>query len=118
MEIFHYTDRPGYAGISSQPDWKFEARLPPAAHRPKGAYFTNLAPTPQQLSTLCARIRIPRSKLSFGFCFAGTDGLVQLNHGRGRDRYIYFSKSDYIVTKLSGRQRAAGTIAELQRPTT
>jgi hypothetical protein len=37
------------------------------------------------------------AKQEFVFWFVGTDGLTQLNNGRGRDRYIYFSAVDYDV---------------------
>lgn len=108
---FHYTDRRGYNSIHSQRDWTFRAHQPPTPSQPHGAYFTSLAPTTARLA---ARLRIPRTKLAWGFWFTGRDGLVPLNQGRGRGAFIFYSPEDYIVTYESGRQQAAGTVEFLR----
>jgi hypothetical protein len=55
------------------------------------------------LRTLYKRIRVPRVKQDFVFWFLGTDDLTQLNGGRGRDRRIFFSPTDYEV--VAARQK-------------
>jgi len=105
--LFHYTDRDGWNGIRAQSDWRFRASRPASPDRPTGVYFTDLEPSPDNLRTLCKRLRIPRVKREYVFWFTGTAGLMQLNDGRGRDRYIYFSPTDYEVAPH--RQRFEGS---------
>ena len=92
----HFTNRPGYDGIRSQPEWKFLAGRPPADH-PQGAYFTTLGPGEKKLAQ---RLRIPREKVAYYFSFAGEDGLRRLPGGRGE--YVFYSRDDFLVS--SGRQ--------------
>jgi hypothetical protein len=113
-DTYHYTDEEGFKGIAAQPDWRFEARLPRGGDRPCGAYFTTLAPTAANLRSLCAKLRIPRTKRDCVFEFVGRDGLKALNDGRGRDRYILYSRDDYLVSRESGRQRFKGRSEELR----
>jgi hypothetical protein len=96
-DIFHYTDKDGWNAIRSQPAWRFKVNQPKDPDRPSGAYFTDIEPTVANLRTLYKRIRIPKTKQQYVFWFVGTEGLIQLNGGRGRDRYIYFSPVDYEV---------------------
>jgi hypothetical protein len=95
MEVFHYTDRSGYNGISSAPTWLFRAAAPPT--HPIGSYFTNLS---EDHPLLARKLRIPREKTEWRFCFSGEarvedDGLIRLEGGRGD--YIFYSPSDYAV---------------------
>jgi hypothetical protein len=108
--MFHYTDRAGWKAIRSQVDWEFQVHKPQRSDRPEGAYFTELEPSSSNLRTLWKRLRLPREKQEYVFWFEGTDGLIQLNEGRGRDRYIYFSPVEYIVVKE--RQRGEGATSE------
>jgi hypothetical protein len=101
--LFHYTDVDGWNGIRSQPVWRFKASKPKDPARPVGAYFTDIEPTATNLRTLHKKIRVPKVKQAYVFWFLGTDGLSQLNGGRGRDRRIFFSPVDYNVMK--DRQR-------------
>jgi hypothetical protein len=89
--VFHYTDDSGYKAINSQPAWVFKATQPPADH-PFGAYFTTLAPT---TANLAKRLRVPKSKLAFLFCFVGRSDLEPLSGRRGD--FIFFSPTDYTV---------------------
>src|SRR5665213_1494999 len=84
--IFHYTDRSGWNAIRSQKIWIFLASRPQAAHRPSGAYFTDIAPTDANLKTLYKRIRVPKVKQDYVFSFTGTQELSQLEGGTGRDK--------------------------------
>ena len=95
----HFTDKPGYDAISSQPIWCFKASVPPGGH-PEGAYFTTLAPgTPN----LAMRLRIPRDKLAFLFQFADAGDLLPLRGGRGA--YIFYSPNDYFVEPVRQQDR-------------
>lgn len=87
----HYTDRDGYKAIGAQPDWVFKASDPPGDH-PRGAYFTTLRPDERNLAQ---RLRIPKRKVAFAFCFNDSGDLVPLPGGRGQ--YIFFSRDDYKV---------------------
>jgi len=59
---------------------------------PFGAYFTTLPPN---TTNLAKKLRIPRRKIEFVFCFQGADGLLQIPGGRGD--YVWYSPSDYRV---------------------
>ena len=91
--MLHYTDQDGWNSIRSQFNWLFRAQKPPGNH-PLGAYFTTLPPTTRNLA---ARLRIPRIKCEFVFCFRRSDELLQLAGGRGD--YVWYSPSDYEVEK-------------------
>ena len=106
MNLFHYTDRDGWNSIRSQPDWKFQTAQPQDQNRPPGAYFTDIEPSAMNLRTLHKKIRIPKAKQQYLFWFTGSEGLSQLNSGRGRDKRIFFSATDYDV--ISGRQKYEG----------
>lgn len=106
INIFHYTDKDGWNAIRSQTTWRFEASQPRDPARPVGAYFTDIEPTEANLRTLHKRLRVPRIKQEYVFWFTGTEGLTQINDGRGRDRRIFFSPVDYEVARE--RQRYAG----------
>ena len=97
MNVFHYADRSGWNAIRSQMAWQFRASQPSSNQRPNGAYFTTIEPSPQNLRTLCKRLRIPKTKQEFVFWFVGTEELQQLNNGRGRDEWILHSSVDYNV---------------------
>lgn len=103
---FHYTDREGWNGIRSQAEWPFKASQPPDPDRPRGAYFTDIEPTEENLRTLYKRIRVPKVKQEFVFWFVERTGLTQLFGGRGRDKRIFFSSVDYLVAQP--RQRYGG----------
>ena len=87
----HFTDKAGYNGIRAGKDWLFRAAQPPG-DRPFGAYFTTLPPETRRLST---RLRIPKRKLEYVFCFVDVGDLVSLDGDRGD--YIFYSKVDYAV---------------------
>lgn len=106
-DTFHYTDKDGYNGIKAQKQWHFLPAQPQARDRPKGVYFTDISPAPENLRTLFKRLRIPKVKQGYVFSFVGREGLTHLNKGRGRDRFILFSAEEYVVGEL--RQRYAGT---------
>jgi len=106
MHQFHYTDDDGHKAISSQPVWHFKAAQPPGDH-PFGAYFTTLRP---ETAKLALRLRIPKSKLEFAFCFQDAGDLVRLRGGRGR--YISYSPEDYAVAE--DRQVATGSRSEVE----
>ena len=72
--MFHYTNQDGWNSIRSQINWLFRAQQPPGIHLP-GAYFTTLPPTTRNLA---ARLRIPRLKCEYVFCFRPSDELLQL----------------------------------------
>src|SRR5579859_4979576 len=97
VDLFHYTDKDGWNGIRSQDIWRFEAKKPKDPDRPIGAYFTDIAPTEENLRTLHKKIRVPKVKQAFIFWFLETTGLLQHNGGRGRDKRIYYSPTDYEV---------------------
>ncbi len=96
----HFTDKPGWNGIRSAPDWLFRAAKPPD-ERPFGAYFTTL---PATAPNLAARLGIPRSKLAYIFTFSGEQGLEPARGGRGQ--YVFLSRNDYRVEQP--RQLASG----------
>lgn len=98
LSIFHYTDKDAWNSIRSQSTWSFKASQPKDPSRPLGAYFTDIEPSLANLRTLYKRIRVPKAKQEYIFWFIGTGGLRQLNNGLGRDRRIYFSPVDYLVT--------------------
>lgn len=96
----HFTNKAGHDAIGSQPNWCFEARKPPGDH-PVGAYFTTLdSKTPN----LAVKLRIPREKLEFVFCFSDAGDLLRLPGGRGA--YIFYSPEDYVVSEA--RQQYKG----------
>ncbi len=97
--VFHYCNKSGWDGIRSQKIWVFKASQPKAKDRPVGAYFTDIEPTKDNLRTLHKRIRIPKKKRAYLFYFTGMEGLAQLNDGRGRDKRIFYSSTDYSVSK-------------------
>jgi len=101
LRQFHYTDDEGYKAIGSLPVWVFRASKPPGDH-PKGAYFTTLAPGARKLAL---RLRIPRAKLAFVFCFRDNEDLIPLRGGRGR--FVFYSPTDYAVEE--DRQIASGS---------
>jgi len=111
QHTFHYADRTGWNGIRSQRDWLFQARQPKDPDRPVGAYFTDIEPSESNLRTLYKRIRVPKPKQEFVFCFVGREGLRQWNEGRGRDRRIFYSPTDYVVAEQ--RQRYEGRTDQL-----
>ncbi len=96
---FHYTDKDGWNAIRSQAVWRFAASKPRDPARPVGAYFTDVEPTPMTLRTLYKKIRVPKVKQAYVFWFVGSDGLSQLNGGRGRDKRMFFSPIDYNVVE-------------------
>jgi hypothetical protein len=89
--LFHYTDDDGYKSISARPDWVFKVAQPPGKH-PPGAYFTSLGPGTRNLAL---RLRIPKDKLRFVFCFTEAGDLHALRGERGN--VIFFSRVDYVV---------------------
>jgi hypothetical protein len=97
--MFHYTDKAGWNAIRSQVVWLFKISQPKDPDRPRGAYFTDMGPSPQNLRVLHKKIRVPREKQEYVFQFKETDGLTQLNNGTGRDKRIFFSPVDYPVTQ-------------------
>lgn len=94
--MFHYTDRDGFQGISSAPEWLFRAAQPPADVHPFGAYFTDL---PENTPLLARKLRLSREKLHYVFEFGDRADLRRLPGDRGR--YIFYSPVDYRV----GRDR-------------
>ena len=96
MELFHYTDDDGFKGISSARVWRFRAEKPPGPHD-KGAYFTDYN---EHTVDLAIKLRIPKSKIQYFFCFSGRErveenGLERIEGGRGD--HVFFSRSDYEV---------------------
>jgi len=98
--MLHFTDQEGWNAIRSQVAWLFRAHQPPSDH-PFGAYFTALPPNK---TNLAKRLRIPRRKIEFVFCFQHADGLFQLPGGRGD--YVWYSPTDYNV--INNQQREHG----------
>lgn len=111
LNLFHHTDKDGWNAIRSQQVWRFKASQPKDPDRPAGAYFTDIEPSETNLRTLYKRIRIPKAKQEYVFCFVGDDGLRQLFGGCGRDKRIYFSANDYEVTE--DRQKYEGNVRPL-----
>jgi hypothetical protein len=104
--LFHYTSNKGYKAISSQHVWLFKAFKPPG-DRPKGAYFTTLAPgTPNLAKRLF--VRGGGEKTKFVFSFSDVGDLKPLEGGRGQ--FIFCSENDYPVEQ--NRQRQHGPTAE------
>jgi len=97
--MFHYTDKPGWNAIRSQIVWQFKISVPKDPNRPKGAYFTDLEPSPTNLRVLYKKIRVPREKQEYVFWIKGVDDLTRLNNGTGRDKRIFFSPIDYQVAE-------------------
>jgi hypothetical protein len=112
VDVFHYTDKDGWNGIRAQKAWCFEAKKPKDPARPFGAYFTDIPPTAENLRTLHKKIRVPKVKQEFCFWFLETTGLKQHNGGRGRDKRIYYSPTDYEVAE--DRQVAEGPVGEIR----
>jgi len=92
----HFTDKPGYQAIRSQPTWVFKAGKPRAKHNPVGAYFTDYSPDEPNLSV---KVFVPKDKLQFLFSFSDANDLLPLPGGRGRERHIYYSPEDYSVER-------------------
>jgi hypothetical protein len=99
--MVHYTNQEGYNGIQSQPDWIFRANQPRAKHNPVGAYFTTYLPDEPHLAV---KLFVPRRKLEYMFQFQDIGDLELILGGRGRNKRIFYSPEDYIVTKESERQ--------------
>ena len=93
--LFHYTDKKGHDGIRSQLDWVFKAHRQRRNDLPKGAYFTTLEPTEENLSLICRKLQIPLRKREFVFQFASVGDLKPLDL---RD-YILFSADDSLFRK-------------------
>jgi hypothetical protein len=91
--LSHFTDDDGFKAIGAQPVWVFKASQPPGNHS-KGAYFTTLGTGEKNLAK---RLRIPKAKLEYVFCFTNGDDLKPLAGGRGA--YIFYSPDDYSVEK-------------------
>jgi hypothetical protein len=91
--LFHYTDSDGFNAIKAQPVWVFKATQPPGKH-PRGAYFTRLGPG---AANLAKRLRLPKLKIAFIFCFSDGQDLKPLEGGRGA--FILYSPDDYVVEK-------------------
>ena len=58
--MFHYTDKAGWNAIRSQVTWLFKISQPRDPDRPKGAYFTDIEPSAENLRVLYKKIRVPR----------------------------------------------------------
>src|SRR5262245_52020646 len=93
--IYHYTDKDGYNGIRSAPDWIFKAHQPPKDH-PSGAYFSRLLPN---RSLLANRLRVPDRKVEYCFEFEDNDDLKEIPGDRGQRGISLFSPTNYIVPK-------------------
>jgi hypothetical protein len=96
--MLHYTDKDGWNAIRSQQSWRFMTFKPKDPNRPTGAYFTDIEPSAANLRVLYKKIRVPREKQECAFWFDGDEGLTQLNDGTGRDKRIFFSPVDYLVS--------------------
>src|SRR4051794_28934634 len=94
--MMHYSDKDGYNVISSQIDWRFEARQP-SGERPFGAFFTTLRIEAHRFS---ARTRIPKVKQEYVFAFTGQEGLQPLD---GDVANMCFSAP--CITSWSSRDR-------------
>lgn len=91
--LSHYTDKSGFQAIQAQVDWNFKATSPPGNH-PQGAYFTTLDPRTRNIAN---RLRIPRLKVEYVFCFRDLQDLNHLAGGRGR--FILYHPRDYRVER-------------------
>jgi hypothetical protein len=103
--LFHYTDGDGFDAIRSQPIWVFKAAQPPGDH-PRGAYFTTLKP---DVPNLAKRLRVPKDKIGFVFCFTDASDLKPLEGARGA--FIFYSPGDYSVDQ--SRQVDQGPFKEV-----
>jgi len=97
--MFHYTDKTGWNAIRSQVVWRFKVSQPKDRDRPVGAYFTDFEPSEVNLRLLYKKIRVPCTKQEFIFIFTGSEGLTQLFDGTGRDKHIFYSAVDYLVSR-------------------
>ncbi len=89
--LFHYTDKRGYDTIRAGGEWVFRASRSPGNH-PHGAYFTDWG---DHTPLLAKKLRIPRRKTAFFFCFLDWGDLIPLKGGRGL--HIFYSKADYHI---------------------
>ena len=111
---FHYTDKDGWNAIRAQKTWRFKVSQPKDPSRPAGVYFTDIEPTEANLRVLYKKLRVPKIKQDYIFWFTKTEGLSQLNDGRGRDRHIFFSAVAYEVE--SDDQGYQGKTDEIKGP--
>lgn len=102
--LFHYTDDEGYKAIVAQPTWIFKADQPPGDH-PIGVYFTTLGPATRNLAK---RLRIPKQKIKYVFCFEDRGDLKRLDGARGQ--FILYSPGDYAVAP--DRQQFHGSLEQ------
>lgn len=109
----HFTNRDGFNGIDSQPDWPFRACQPLAPQNPAGAYFTTYPPDEPRLSV---KIFVPKEKLAYLFAFTDLGDLKQLPGGRGRLRRIFYSPTDYIVVPVRQKYSGASSSAPADLP--
>jgi len=89
--MHHYTNKAGYNAIRSQTSWTFRASKPPGKN-PRGAYFTSLDPDHPKLAQ---KLRIPKQKIEYVFCFV--DNMDLQPHRGGRGTFIFFHPDDYGV---------------------
>ena len=107
-DLNHFTNLQGYHGIRAAPTWRFRASQPPdPRHHPFGAYFTTLAPDTLKLAK---RLGIPKSKIEYLFSFADLGDLRRVDSDRGE--WIFYSPTDYDVTRESLRQEYHGKAGE------
>jgi len=92
-DMLHYTNKPGWNAIRSQVDWTFKIHPPPTDH-PEAAYFTTLEPNTVNLAN---RLRIPKEKIEYVFCFEDAEDLLPIEGDRGA--YVFYSPSNYIVVQ-------------------
>lgn len=111
MKMHHYTDKSGYNGIRSTPDWLFKGSQPPGDH-PFGAYFTTYGP---ETKNLALRLRIPVKKLGHVFVFMDARDLIQLRGQRGD--FILFSREDYLVEESREIDSGESPIVEARQIT-
>jgi hypothetical protein len=107
LNFFHYTDKGGWNAIRAQSVWHFQASQRKDPARPYGAYFTDIEPTQANLRTLYKRLRLPKVKQEYVFWFLEKIGFEHLNGGRGRDKRIFFSRTEYHV--IEERQKYGDT---------
>lgn len=108
FSLFHYTDKKGWDAVRSQAVWCFKASQPNDPQRPSGAYFTDIEPTRENLRLLHQKIRVPVAKQEYVFQFRGMEGLTQLNGGTGRDKRIFYSRGDYLVSDEEYKRKLYG----------
>ena len=58
---------------------------------------------------------MPKSKQEYVFWFIGTEGLIRLNDGHGRDKHIFYSPNDYDVVEERQQRPGGLTVAALWR---